>query len=71
MALTDLRGREHEPEVCALLELANAPPAPGWIVVGWRENGALVGCAALERVTPAELALWLITVALIIFYKSV
>src|SRR5262245_3709135 len=51
MALVDLRGREHEPEVSALIEAD-----PAWNLVGWSRDGALVACAAFERLSDEELA---------------
>lgn len=51
MALVDLRGREREPEVLALLE-----PQASWALVGWSRNGMLVACAGIERVDGDELA---------------
>ena len=51
MALVDLRGRETEPEVLALLE-----PEASWSLVGWSRDGVLVACAGIERVDGDELA---------------
>src|SRR5262245_59251869 len=51
MALVDLRGRETEPEVLALLR-----PEPAWSLVGWSRDGVLVACAGIERVDADELA---------------
>ena len=51
MALVDLRGRETEPEVLALLE-----PQGSWSLVGWSRDGVLVACAGIERVDGEELA---------------
>ena len=51
MALVDLRGRETEPEVLALLE-----PDAAWSLVGWSRDGALVACAGIERIDGDELA---------------
>lgn len=51
MALVDLRGRETEPEVLALLE-----PEASWNLVGWSLDGVLVACAGIERVDADELA---------------
>ena len=51
MALVDLRGRETEPEVLALLE-----PEAAWNLVGWSRDGVLVACAGIERVDRDELA---------------
>jgi hypothetical protein len=51
MALVDLRGREHEPEVSALIEAD-----PAWSLVGWSRDGALVACAAFERLSEEEVA---------------
>ncbi len=51
MALVDLRGRETEPEVLALLE-----PEDSWSLVGWSRDGVLVACAGIERVDGDELA---------------
>jgi hypothetical protein len=42
MALVDIRGREHE--AAHLLE-----PRAGWTVIGWDEDGELVGCVAVGR----------------------
>jgi hypothetical protein len=51
MALVDLRGRETEPEVLALLE-----PQASWTLVGWSRDDVLVACAGIERVDGDELA---------------
>ena len=51
MALVDLRGREREPEVLALLD-----PDPAWNLVGWSRNGELVACAGIERTSDDALA---------------
>src|SRR5262245_61135250 len=51
MALVDLRGRETEPEVLALLR-----PQADWNLVGWSRDGVLVACAGIERVDGDELA---------------
>lgn len=51
MAIVDLRGRESEPEVRALLE-----PDPAWNLIGWSRDGALVACAGVERVDANEIA---------------
>src|SRR4051812_46408673 len=51
MALVDLRGRETDPEVRALLE-----PDAAWSLVGWSRDGTLVACAGMERVDRDEIA---------------
>ena len=51
MALVDLRGRETDPEVRALLE-----PGAAWNLVGWSRDGTLVACAGMERVDGDEVA---------------
>jgi hypothetical protein len=51
MALVDLRGRESEPDVRALLE-----PDAAWNLVGWSRDGTLVACAGVERVAADEVA---------------
>jgi hypothetical protein len=51
MALVDLRGRETEPEVLALLDSDAA-----WNLVGWSRDGVLVACAGIERIDGDELA---------------
>src|SRR4051812_42438235 len=51
MALVDLRGRESEPEVRALLE-----PDGAWNLVGWSRDETLVACAGMERVDADEVA---------------
>jgi hypothetical protein len=51
MALVDLRGRETEPEVRALLKADAA-----WTLVGWSRDGTLVACAGVERVDGDEVA---------------
>src|SRR3954471_16873703 len=51
MSLVDLRGRETDPEVRALLE-----PDADWSLIGWRRDGILLACAGMERVDGDELA---------------
>src|SRR5215510_859331 len=51
MTLVDLRGREREPEVLALLDAD-----PAWVLVGWRRSDALVACAGVERVSEDDIA---------------
>lgn len=51
MAIVDLRGREHEPEVRVLIE-----PQDGWMLIGWSRDDRLVACAAVERADDDELA---------------
>jgi hypothetical protein len=51
MPLVDLRGRETDPEVRALLE-----PDTAWNLVGWSRDGTLVACAGIERVDADEVA---------------
>src|SRR3954462_9915756 len=51
MGLVALRGRETDPEVCALLE-----PDAAWTLVGWSRDGTLVACAGMERVDGDEIA---------------
>jgi hypothetical protein len=51
MGLVDLRGRETDPEVRALLE-----PDGAWSLVGWSRDGTLVACAGMERVDGDEIA---------------
>ena len=50
MTIVDLRGRELEPEVLALLD-----PGPTWNVVGWERDDRLVACAGIERTSDDEL----------------
>jgi len=50
MAIVDLRGREREPEVLALLD-----PGPAWNVVGWERDERLVACVGIERTSADEL----------------
>ena len=52
MGIVDLRGREHEPEVLALLA-----PEPGWMIVGWSRDERLVAAAGVERTSGDELVL--------------
>ena len=52
MTIVDLRGREREPEVLALLD-----PGPTWNVVGWERDDRLVACAGIERTSDDELAI--------------
>jgi hypothetical protein len=51
MPLVDLRGREREPEVLALLDAE-----PSWVVIGWSRDQALVACAGVERLSPDDVA---------------
>ena len=51
MTLVDLRGREREPEVLALL-----PAEPSWVLIGWRRDEALVACAGMERLSSEDVA---------------
>jgi hypothetical protein len=51
VALVDLRGREQEPEVRALLE-----PDPSWNLVGWSRDDAVVACVCVERIDREEVA---------------
>jgi hypothetical protein len=51
MALVDLRGRENDGDVRALLE-----PDAAWTLVGWSRDGMLVACAGMERVDADEVA---------------
>src|SRR3954447_20072269 len=51
MAVVDLRGRETDSEVRALLE-----PDADWSLIGWSRDGTLVACAGMERVNGDELA---------------
>jgi hypothetical protein len=50
MTIVDLRGREREPEVLALLD-----PGRMWNVVGWKRDEQLVACAGIERTSDDEL----------------
>ena len=52
MTIVDLRGREREPEVLALLD-----PGPTWNVVGWERDDRLVACAGIERTSDDELTI--------------
>jgi hypothetical protein len=52
MALVDLRGREGESDVLALLE-----PGLTWTVVGWERGDRLVACAGVERTSADELTI--------------
>ncbi|MBA3330846.1 MAG: GNAT family N-acetyltransferase [Actinobacteria bacterium] len=68
MALVDLRGREDEPAVRALLACAHGS-APSvdraaaryrtgeWVLIGWEEGGALVACAGVERGASGDIAM--------------
>src|SRR4051812_8237592 len=51
MALVDLRGRETDPEVRALLE-----PHADWSLIGWSRDDMVVACAGVERVDGDEVA---------------
>jgi len=51
MPIVDLRGREHEPEVLALLD-----PDPSWTIVGWSDDDQLVACAGFERISEDDVA---------------
>jgi hypothetical protein len=52
MAIVDLRGREHEPEVTALLA-----SDPAWMLIGWSEDDRIIACAGVERLSADELAI--------------
>jgi hypothetical protein len=52
MAIVDLRGREHEPEVRALLE-----SEPTWTMVGSRRDDRLVARVGIERTSDDELTM--------------
>src|SRR5436305_12785038 len=56
MALVDLRGRETDPEVRALLE-----PDADWKLVGGSADGTVVACAGIERVDGDEVAVRALT----------
>ncbi|HWE80990.1 MAG TPA: GNAT family N-acetyltransferase [Gaiellaceae bacterium] len=49
MALVDLRGREDEAAVRALLQLTPAVDPEGRRVIGWEDGGTVVGCAVVSR----------------------
>jgi hypothetical protein len=51
MSIVDLRGREHKPEVLALLN-----PDPAWTIVGWSDDDQLVACAGFERISEEDVA---------------
>jgi hypothetical protein len=51
MSIVDLRGREHEPEVLALVD-----PDPAWTIVGWSNDDQLVACAGFERLSEDDVA---------------
>src|SRR4051795_3798997 len=51
MGIVDLRGRESDPEVRAMLE-----PDAAWNLIGWSRDGDLVACAGVERVDANEIA---------------
>src|ERR1044071_606171 len=51
MPIVDLRGREHDPEVLALLD-----PDPAWTIVGWSAGERLVACAGFERISDEDVA---------------
>jgi hypothetical protein len=52
VAIVDLRGREQEPDVLALLD-----PEPAWTIVGWSRDDQLVACAGVQRISDDELAI--------------
>jgi len=52
MGIVDLRGREREPQVLALLDAD-----PTWNVIGWSREDRLVACAAVERCSEDEVAI--------------
>jgi len=52
MSFVDMRGREREPEVLALIE-----PGPTWTVVGWERGEQLVACLGVERTSADELTI--------------
>jgi N-acetylglutamate synthase-like GNAT family acetyltransferase len=60
VALVDLRDRQDEPEVRALIELGTGSHASAerarkryadrsWVLVGWSDAGQLVGCVGVDR----------------------
>jgi hypothetical protein len=51
MSIVDLRGREREPEVLALVD-----PDPAWTIVGWSDGDQLVACAGVERLSDDDVA---------------
>jgi hypothetical protein len=52
MGIVDLRGREHEPDVRALLDAE-----PSWTIVGWKCDEQLVAAAGVERTSDDELTI--------------
>jgi len=74
MALVDLRGRQDEPAVRALLACAHGSAASAdraaaryrsgeWVLIGWEDGSALVACAGVERVASDEIAMRSVAVA--------
>jgi hypothetical protein len=60
MAIVDLRGREQDADVGALLD---RPWPEAAILIGWNDDaGELVGCVAVERAGPDDLSLLELTV---------
>jgi hypothetical protein len=66
LGLVDLRRREDEEAVRALLAFAHGSPesaesaaaryaAREWILVGWEDEGELVACAGMERTSESEI----------------
>src|SRR3954454_1714747 len=51
MGIVDLRGRESDPEVRAMLR-----PDAAWNLIGWSRDGDLVACAGVERIDADEVA---------------
>jgi N-acetylglutamate synthase-like GNAT family acetyltransferase len=74
MALVDLHGREDEPAVLSLLQLAAGSGASAqeaarryatneWLQIGWEEAGQIVGCVGLSREDEHTLELRSVAVA--------
>ena len=68
MGLADLRGREGDDDVRALLALAHGSPesveraavryaSREWVLVGWEEDLALIACAGMERISESEICI--------------
>ncbi len=74
MTLVDLRGREDDPAVSSLIGQGTGSPAGSeraadryrrgdWILLGWEEDGRVVGCVGVERDEQRDIALHSVAVA--------
>ncbi len=66
MGLVDLRGRESDDAVRPLLSFAHGSPEAvdravaryrehEWVLVGWEDDGEIVGCAGVQRISSSEI----------------